>query len=107
MLHRSAEQIGRTDVGPRPLPALGSTRLASAPPAVDTVLASGLRVIAVRRPAVPMVELRLEIPFGGTHRTHPARAELLAASGSDPVTVDLVAERGDAWPDLKAADSST
>jgi predicted Zn-dependent peptidase len=47
---------------------------------VDTVLASGLRVIAVQRPAVPMVELRLRIPFGGTHRTHPARAELLAAT---------------------------
>jgi predicted Zn-dependent peptidase len=47
---------------------------------VDTVLANGLRVIAVRRPAVPMVELRLRIPFGGTHRTHPARAELLAAT---------------------------
>jgi hypothetical protein len=34
-------------------------------------------------------------------------AELLAATGSDPVTVDLVAERGDAWPDLRAADNST
>jgi predicted Zn-dependent peptidase len=27
-----------------------------------------------------MVELRLKIPFGGTHRTHSARAELLAAT---------------------------
>ncbi|MGH4007336.1 MAG: M16 family metallopeptidase [Pseudonocardiaceae bacterium] len=80
MLHRSAEQIGRTELGPRPLPSLGSMRAPSAPSSVDTVLDSGLRVIAVRRPAVPMVELRLEIPFGGTHRTHPARAELLAAT---------------------------
>ncbi|MGH3874087.1 MAG: M16 family metallopeptidase [Pseudonocardiaceae bacterium] len=80
MLHRTAEQIGRTELGPRPLPPLGSTRTASAPAVVDTVLDSGLRVIAVQRPAVPMVELRLEIPFGGTHRTHPARAELLAAT---------------------------
>jgi predicted Zn-dependent peptidase len=47
---------------------------------VDTVLDNGLRVIAVRRPAVPMVELRLKIPFGGTQRTHPARAEVLAAT---------------------------
>jgi predicted Zn-dependent peptidase len=47
---------------------------------MDTVLDNGLRVIAVYRPAVPMVELRLKIPFGGTHRTHPARAELLAAT---------------------------
>jgi zinc protease len=78
MLHRSAEQIGRTELGPRPLPPLGPPRPPSAPSVVDTVLDSGLRVIAVRRPAVPMVELRLEIPFGGTHPTHPARAELLA-----------------------------
>jgi len=78
MPHRGAEQIGRTELGPRPLPPLGPPRAPSAPPVVDTVLDSGLRVIAVRRPAVPMVELRLEIPFGGTERTHPARAELLA-----------------------------
>jgi zinc protease len=80
MSHRSAEQIGRTELGPRPLPPLGSPRISNVPPAVDTVLENGLRVIAVRRPAVPMVELRLRIPFGGTHRTHPARAELLAAT---------------------------
>lgn len=80
MLYRSAEQIGRTDVGPRPLPPLGLPRTPSAPSVVDTVLDSGLRVIAVRRPAVPMVELRLEIPFGGSDRMHAARAELLAAT---------------------------
>ena len=33
-------------------------------------------------------------------------SELLAANGSDPVTVDLVAERGPAFPDLLAADNS-
>src|SRR5918912_345362 len=80
MSHRSAEEIGRTELGPRPLPPLGPPRNPSAPQAVDTVLDNGLRVLAVRRPAVPMVELRLRIPFGGTHRTHPARAELLAAT---------------------------
>jgi predicted Zn-dependent peptidase len=80
MGHRSAEQIGRTELGPRPLPPLGPPRAPSAPSAVDTVLDNGLRVIAVRRPAVPMVELRLRMPFGGTHRTHSARAELLAAT---------------------------
>ncbi|MGB8994173.1 MAG: pitrilysin family protein [Pseudonocardiaceae bacterium] len=78
MVHRSAEQIGKTELGPRPLPPLGPPRAPSAPSVVDTVLDNGLRVIAVRRPAVPMVELRLEIPFGGTQRTHSARAELLA-----------------------------
>ncbi len=78
--HRSAEEIGNTSTGPRPLPRLGKQRTARAPASVDTVLDSGLRVIAVRRPAVPMVELRLAVPFGGTHRTHAARAEVLAAT---------------------------
>ncbi|MGH3695495.1 MAG: M16 family metallopeptidase [Pseudonocardiaceae bacterium] len=80
MGHRSAEQIGRTELGPRPLPPLGTPRTASAPSVVDIVLDNGLRVIAVCRPAVPMVELRMRIPFGGTQRTHSARAELLAAT---------------------------
>ncbi|MGH3786933.1 MAG: M16 family metallopeptidase [Pseudonocardiaceae bacterium] len=80
MPHRSAEQIGRTELGPRPLPPLGPPRNPHAPSAVDTVLDNGLRVIAVRRPAVPMVELRLEVPFGGTHRAHPACAEVLAST---------------------------
>ncbi|HEY2763887.1 MAG TPA: pitrilysin family protein [Pseudonocardiaceae bacterium] len=80
MLHRDAEEIGRTAAGPRALPPLDRQRTLSAPAAVDTVLANGLRVIAVQRSAVPMVELRLSVPFGGTHRTHAARAELLGAT---------------------------
>ncbi|HEY6422949.1 MAG TPA: pitrilysin family protein [Pseudonocardiaceae bacterium] len=59
---------------------MGTVRTDRTPSAVDTVLDNGLRVIAVQRPAVPMVELRMEIPFGGTHRTHAARAELLAVT---------------------------
>jgi zinc protease len=43
-------------------------------------LPSGLRVIAVRRPTVPMVEVRLIVPFFSTKPTHPARSALLAAS---------------------------
>lgn len=79
-LLRTAEEIGRTATGPRPLPPLGRQRTLSAPAALDTVLDSGLRVIAVRHSAVPMVQLRLSIPFGGTHRAHAAEAELLAAT---------------------------
>ncbi|MGH3912423.1 MAG: M16 family metallopeptidase [Pseudonocardiaceae bacterium] len=79
-LRRTAEEIGRTAAGPRTLPALGQQRTLSAPCALDTVLDNGLRVIAVQRSAVPMVELRLTVPFGGTDRTHAARAELLAAT---------------------------
>jgi len=80
MLHRSAEQIGTTAAGPRPLPPLGPQRTLGAPSVVDTVLDNGLRVIAVQRPAVPMVELRMAVPFGGTDPAHPARAEMLAAT---------------------------
>lgn len=75
---RTAEEIGRTELGPRPVPALASQRSVPAPVVVDTVLGSGLRVLAVRMPAVPMVELRLRIPFGGDDPRHPARAEVLA-----------------------------
>ncbi len=76
--HRSAAQIGRTEAGPRPLPPLNAFRGAPLPEVVDTTVSSGLRVLAARRPTVPMVELRLRIPFAGTHPTHPAQAELLS-----------------------------
>ncbi|MBO0841422.1 MAG: insulinase family protein, partial [Sciscionella sp.] len=76
--YRSAAEIGRTELGPRPLPELAEQH-ASPPLAVaDTVLDSGLRVLAVRKAAVPMVELRLLIPFAGNESRHCARAELLA-----------------------------
>src|SRR5207302_11304865 len=78
--YRSAEEIGHTAAGPRPLPPLGEQRVAAEPAAVDTVLANGLRVIAVRQAAVPMVELRLRIPFGGGEPTRPAVAEVLAST---------------------------
>ncbi|CCH28277.1 pitrilysin family protein [Actinosynnema sp. NPDC047251] len=81
--HRSAEEIGRTEQGPRPLPELGDQRAAADLSSVDTVLANGLRVIAVRRSSVPLVEVRLRIPFGdpassSVGSTHAARAEVLA-----------------------------
>ena len=76
--HRSAEEIGRTELGPRPLPPLGEPRTGQTPDTVDTVLDNGLRVIAARHGAVPMVELRLRIPFAGSDPAHPARAEVLA-----------------------------
>lgn len=77
---RTAEQIGRTELGPRPLPPLAKQRAGRAPTQVDTVLDNGLRVVAVRRTGVPMVELRMRVPFAGTHRTHPARSEVLAST---------------------------
>jgi predicted Zn-dependent peptidase len=77
---RTAEEIGRTEVGPRPVPPLGEQRVGADLSTVDTVLPNGLRVIAVHQPAVPMVELRLRIPFAGPDPLHAARAEVLSAT---------------------------
>ena len=94
--HRTAEEIGRTELGPRPLPALGSTRAVPLPDVVEQVPANGLRVLAAHRPGVPMVELRLRVPFAdpGTRSDHPAVAELLSSTlltgtaTRDRVTID-------------------
>lgn len=77
-VHRSAEQIGHTELGPRELPAIGEVARAPEFAHTDTVLASGLRVVAVRKGNVPLVETRLNIPFGGQTPEHTATAEVLA-----------------------------
>jgi predicted Zn-dependent peptidase len=46
----------------------------------ERVLDSGLRVVAIRRPTVPMVEVRLRIPFFSTKPSHQARSSLLAGT---------------------------
>lgn len=76
--HRSAEEIGNTAQGPRSLPPLGTQAAPDSLDVTDTVVANGLRVLAVRKANVPTVEMRLHVPFGGTSRTHNARAEVLA-----------------------------
>ncbi|WP_051264871.1 M16 family metallopeptidase [Nakamurella lactea] len=77
---RTAEQIARTDIGPRPVPPLMKVRASRVPAAESAVLDNGLRVVAVRRPGAPLVEVRLRIPFGGRTELRAARAEVLAAS---------------------------
>jgi predicted Zn-dependent peptidase len=64
----------------------------------DSTLATGLRVLAVRRPGVPLVELRLRIPFvgpaGKSGAKHVARAQLLGdalLSGTDRRTASQIA----------------
>ncbi|MFI5931717.1 M16 family metallopeptidase [Actinoplanes sp. NPDC051494] len=47
------------------------------PKQAERTLGSGLTVIAIRRPAVPLVEMRLRVPFG---RAPLARATLLSQS---------------------------
>jgi zinc protease len=86
----------------RTVPALGKPRVAKLPSVADTTLPSGLRVLAVRRPGVPLVEVRLRVPFAGRGETHVARAQLLSdtlLSGTDrrsasQLAVDLQALGG-------------
>lgn len=46
----------------------------------ERVLDSGLRVVAIRRPTVPMVEVRLRIPFFAAKESHLAQSSLLAGT---------------------------
>ncbi|MEN3299083.1 pitrilysin family protein [Pseudonocardia sp.] len=82
--HRTAEEIGRTGTGPRPLPPLGETREVPLPDVTTTTLPNGLRVLAARRSGVPMVEMRLRVPFAVPGDTadpaFTARAELLSST---------------------------
>jgi zinc protease len=77
---RTAVEISRTAIGPRPLPPLGEQRAASGLSSVDATLSNGLKVVVVRQTAVPMVELRMRIPFADTDPMHAARAEVLSAT---------------------------
>jgi zinc protease len=65
----------------RPVPALGKPRTPRLPSVGERTLDNGLRVQAVRRPGVPLAELRLRIPFAGPsgrkRRSHTAQAQLL------------------------------
>ncbi|MBA0053547.1 insulinase family protein [Streptomyces sp. AJS327] len=78
--HRSAEEISRTERGPRPLPPLGARARAADTALADTVLPNGLRLVAARRPSTPMVEVRLAIPLVCDDHGQAATAELLATT---------------------------
>lgn len=60
------------------VPAVGPTVPAALPRVVSRTLSNGLRVDVVARSSVPLVELRLRIPFAGTGPAHQASAELLS-----------------------------
>ncbi|GAA0802831.1 M16 family metallopeptidase [Spirilliplanes yamanashiensis] len=76
----------------RELPALGPNRKLKLPKQAEQTLDNGLTVIAIRRSAVPLVELRLRVPFG---RAPLARAMLLSQtlfSGTSTMsTTDIAA----------------
>ncbi|HVU93009.1 MAG TPA: pitrilysin family protein [Jatrophihabitans sp.] len=60
------------------VPSLTEPRAARKLRSAEAVLDNGLRVIAVRKPGIPLVELRLRVPFLSAKAEHPARAMLLA-----------------------------
>jgi predicted Zn-dependent peptidase len=77
----------------RTLPDLLPDARIKLPREAERTLASGLTVIAVRRPGVPLVELRLRVPFG---RAPLARATLLSQAlftgTSTMSSIDIAAE---------------
>jgi len=77
---RTADEIGRTTIGPREIPPMSLTASTRAPSVTRVELDSGLTVVAVRKPRSPLVEVRLRIPFAGTTPKHAARAEMLAST---------------------------
>ncbi len=64
--------------GASPIPPVAPTVAADLPAVAERMLPGGLRVLVVRRATVPLVEVRLRIPFTGHGTAHQARAELLA-----------------------------
>jgi len=79
-MSRTAQEIGHTPLGPRPVPDLVPGAAGRVPNVARAVLDNGLTVLAVRKPRSPLVEVRLRVPFAGTSRLHAARAELLTAT---------------------------
>jgi predicted Zn-dependent peptidase len=66
------------------VPPLGAARTLPAPTAHETTLPTGLHLVVVPRPGVPLVELRLRIPFAAPNAhlaaVHTARAAVLAGA---------------------------
>ena len=58
------------------IPPLGEPRPQPVPEAHETTLPNGLRLVVVPRPGVPLIELRLRVPFAA--RTAQAAGELTA-----------------------------
>ncbi len=66
------------DIGRIPVPALTEPRVAPKPVVAERTLATGLAVLAVQRASVPLVEVRLRVPFAGADGQHVPTASVLA-----------------------------
>jgi zinc protease len=78
---------------PRTLPPLGPNRKLEPPKQAERTLSNGLTVIAVRRPAVPLVEMRFWLPFGQAHLARSVLLSQTLLSGTATLSsVDIAAE---------------
>ena len=80
---------------PREVPGLAPPRRPRLPRVSERVLVNGLRVVAVRRPTVPLVHVRLRVPSATRRAQDLARTELLAQSmllGTDRRSEEELAE---------------
>lgn len=66
------------------IPPLGDPRPQPVPAAAETTLDNGLRLVVVPRPGVPLIELRLRVPFAPASArsaaAHTARASVLSGA---------------------------
>jgi predicted Zn-dependent peptidase len=72
--------------GPKPVPPLTSPSRPRKPSSSERTLDNGLRVVVVRKRGVPLVEVRLRVPFLSAKPKHSARATVLSdtvLSGTD------------------------
>jgi zinc protease len=77
----------------RPLPALGRNKPLKLPKTVERTLSNGLAVIAIRRATVPLVEVRLRMPFAKANLARAAVLTQTMLSGTgDMTTVEVAAE---------------
>jgi zinc protease len=75
------------------LPELGPTHELTLPPEGEQAFANGLTVIAIRRPSVPLVEVRLRVPFARADLAPAALLTQTLFSGTGQLsTVDIAAE---------------
>jgi predicted Zn-dependent peptidase len=80
-------------LGTRPLPLLDENRPLVLPAQVDRVLPNGLAIQAIRRPSVPLAEVRLRVPFAHADLAVGAvLAQTLFAGTGKRSNVEIAAE---------------
>lgn len=89
------------------VPGLAKARRPRQPTVAERTTGTGLRVVVVRRPGVPLVEMRLRVPFGGRTEAHLPRAALLAetllAGTSARSSVDIATDLQDVGGSLSVS----